>query len=186
MEYRGNVRVSQIILSVVKIAGVLAVAAVAPNAVQLLRHLPNSKSRTCYCPAYINETIKRMTTRGLIKLEHEKGQTYVKLTDKGQLELSRFQAKERMLSKKKWDGKWRVLIFDIKEYRRSTRDVLRKELIGFGFIRLQNSVWVNPYECSEITVLLKADLQIGKDLLYMTVEKLENDKWLRKSFALIN
>ena len=33
--------------------------------------------------------------------------------------------------------------------------------------------------------MLKSNLFLGKDVLYMTVEKIENDKWLKESFGLI-
>jgi DNA-binding transcriptional regulator PaaX len=184
VNFREDVKIPEIILSAVKIAGILALAAVAPNTVQLLRFLPKTKSRTCYFPAYIDQTVKRLIKRGLIKIERVNGLPVVRLTNKGEDELSRYTLREKVLKQKEWDGKWRILIFDIKEYRRTTRDLLRKELIDLGFVRLQNSVWINPYECGEVSVLLKADLRIGKDLLYMTVEKLENDKWLKKCFAL--
>ena len=83
------------------------------------------------------------------------------------------------------DRKWRVVIFDIKEYRRKTRDKLRITLTSLGFIKLQNSVWVFPYECEDVMVMLKASYKIGNDVLYMTVDKIENDKWLKKKFLLI-
>ena len=87
----------------------------------------------------------------------------------------------RPLSK---DKKWRVLAFDIKEYRRDTRDKLRKTLVSIGFERLQNSVWIYPYDCEDLIALAKADLRIGADVLYMIVERLEHDKHLREHFSL--
>ena len=53
-----------------------------------------------------------------------------------------------------------------------------------GFVRLQDSVWIFPYDCEDFIMLLKADLKIGKDALYAIVEKLENDKALREHFHL--
>src|SRR3989344_3897454 len=52
------------------------------------------------------------------------------------------------------------------------------------FLKLQNSVWLYPYDCEDLISLLKADFKIGKDVLYMIVEKLENDWHLRKTFNL--
>ena len=57
-------------------------------------------------------------------------------------------------------------------------------LRSFGFICLQNSVWVYPYECQEIIDLLKQYLELKEEALYMTVESIENDKWLKKEFEL--
>jgi CRISPR-associated endonuclease Cas2 len=76
------------------------------------------------------------------------------------------------------------LIFDIPEKRRAVRDQLRQTLNNIGFIKLQNSVWVYPYECSELISLLKSDFKIGKDVLYLTVTEIENDEFLRKHYQL--
>ena len=61
---------------------------------------------------------------------------------------------------------------------------MRRMLVAMGFLPLQRSVWVYPYDCEDVIVLLKADLRIGKDMLYLIVDELENDKWLRKEFDL--
>jgi hypothetical protein len=49
---------------------------------------------------------------------------------------------------------------------------------------MQDSVWIFPYDCEELVALLKADFKVGKDLLYMVVEKIENDHALRLHFNL--
>ena len=54
-----------------------------------------------------------------------------------------------------------------------------------GLLRLQDSVWVYPYDCEDIVTLLKTDFGIGKHLLYLIVDELENDKNLREDFNLI-
>jgi|SRR3989338_3611736 len=86
--------------------------------------------------------------------------------------------------KQKWDGKWRVVIFDVWEKARSKRDSLRYEIKDFGFIQLQRSVWIYPYECADFIYLLKADFSFGKNIRYMIVDKLDHDKSLRKHFKL--
>ena len=53
-----------------------------------------------------------------------------------------------------------------------------------GFVRLQDSVWVFPYDCEDFVSLVKAELKIGSAILYMVVEHIENDKHLRAHFGL--
>lgn len=84
----------------------------------------------------------------------------------------------------RWDGKWRIVIYNPKERKRGLRAKLRDTLTSFGFIRLQHSVWIYPYDCEDLITLIKADFKIGKDILYLIVEKVENDKWLEQSFGL--
>ncbi len=135
--------------------------------------------------SYLKRRFQEMIDRGLIFISKENGKNYVRLTKKGETKLEHYGLGELTVEKPKhWDGKWRLVIFDIREKRRSTRDLLRQQLQGLGLVRLQNSVWVCPYDFSEITVLFKADAMVGKDILYLTVEELENDGWLRKHFGL--
>lgn len=177
--------VAKIILGVIASASILTVAAVAPNALQAIDMFSDRKKRGYHMGAYVNRSITRLKDRGLIKFEKRDGKAFVRLTGKGQQELLKYQLREATIEKpKRWDKKWRVLVFDIKENRRSLRDGLRKELVNLGFIKLQNSVWVHPYECEEVIIMLKSYFCLGKDVLYMTVERLENDKWLKEKFVL--
>ena len=86
--------------------------------------------------------------------------------------------------KRKWDRCWRVVIFDVPERRKGVRDRLRHFMEGCGFVRLQDSVWIYPYDCEDLIALAKADFRIGADVLYMIVERLERDKYLREHFGL--
>ena len=51
--------------------------------------------------------------------------------------------------RKRKDGKWVMLIFDIPENRRHLRALLRSILHNLGFKILQKSVWISPYDISE-------------------------------------
>jgi DNA-binding transcriptional regulator PaaX len=77
-----------------------------------------------------------------------------------------------------------VLIFDIKESKKSLRDKVRNTLVSIGFVKLQNSVWVFPYDCEDLITLLKADFSIGREVLYMIVDRIENEETLLKYFGI--
>src|SRR3989344_3511846 len=46
----------------------------------------------------------------------------------------------------KWDGFWRLSLFDVPESKRRQRDMLRRYLISLGFGRLQHSTYISPYD----------------------------------------
>ncbi len=50
-----------------------------------------------------------------------------------------------------WDGRWRMVLFDLPEAEASARVRLRRFLQGSGFGFLQNSVWISPDPLSPIT-----------------------------------
>mgnify|MGYP001578543169 CR=1 FL=1 len=183
MNLERKTKVKQAILATIGIAGVLTLAAVAPNAVQLLQYLPGvNKSKKNY---YINSAVNRLESKGLIEFTTRNGRTFARLTPNGKQKLKLYQLNEIKIKKpKRWDERWRVVIFDIKEMRRKARNQLRMQLTQFNFQRLQQSVWVSPYECEELIFMIKTAFGLGKEVVYMTVEKIENDKWLRELFSL--
>lgn len=163
-------------------AGILTVAILAPNALQILK--PFLKHKKSYnLKYYLNQKTKKLIKDGFLKIETENGKQFLSLTKRGERKLLYYKMTEKKKNIK-WDGKWRVVIFDVWENIRSKRNLLRMEIKNFGFIQLQRSVWIYPYGCSEFIELLKTDLSFGKNIRYMVVEKLDHDENLRKHFGL--
>jgi len=184
MAEKANIKIqyTPIILSTIGAVGILAVGLVAPNAVQMFG--PILKKKKNYDPAYyIRKKIKNLEEKGLVKIFTENGRAVVRLTNKGEKQLDWHRTKEREI-KEKWDGHYRLVAFDVPEHRRGIRNKLRKELLDFGFVQLQRSIWLYPYDCQEFVDLLKADLHIGKDVLIIKANNIENDWWIRRAFQL--
>ena len=182
-----NIDYRRLILTAIGVAGFVSMAVLAPNALQSLALFQSESRRTKRDQRYyLSKVIERLKKQGLVKLaENHQGVLYVQLTPKGKAILQRYELSELQIPKpKRWDGKFRVVIFDIKEWKRGTRDELRSWLLTLGFIRLQNSVWVHPYDCEEILILLKSHFKIGREVLYLLVDKIEGDQWLRREFNL--
>lgn len=179
--------IQKIILGTVFAAGMLGVALIAPNVLSVIKKFEGSSKRKKDLKYSINASFTRLQEKGFIEIVEINGKKVARITKRGEGKLD-FLDKHNFKLKipKKWDGRWRVVIFDIKESRSKTRFLLRKTLSEIGFIKLQNSVWVYPYDCEDLISLLKADFKIGKDVLYMIVEKLENDWHLLKFFNLPN
>ncbi|MEP7162811.1 MAG: hypothetical protein ABI747_03545 [Candidatus Moraniibacteriota bacterium] len=176
--------VGGIVLGVVGTVGMLSIAVIAPKALGTLRLFQQKKSYRYQSPKYIREILERLAKRGLVEIFERDGDAVARLTEKGQRELLRLQLQQEKAIVRKWDGSWRLVIFDIPERWRKSRDRLRIEMLSFGFVRLQDSVWVYPHECEQVVVLLKAEYKIGKELLYIVAKDIENDRELRQHFGL--
>lgn len=107
------------------------------------------------------------------------------LTPKGRIILIKLILWKK-LQNKKWDGKWRVIIFDIPELNKRDRDFLRRELRWIGFAELQKSVWVFPYDMEkEILALLKLwKMEFQGDIRFLIAEKITGEEELKKRFGL--
>lgn len=88
----------------------------------------------------------------------------------------------RLKKPKRWDGKWRVIIFDIPEDSRVFRNILRQHLREMEFYQLQKSVFVSPFPY-EKPLLELVDLY-GADpyVRIMTVSWLDNGEKLKQHF----
>ena len=173
--------IKKVVLRTVAVAGVLSIAVLAPNVLGALSKLgvvPQKRQKET-----VVNTKTRLVQQGLLTRENG----LLRLTPKGERVLRRLELKDYALQKpRRLDGKWRMLIFDIPERRKKSREQVRKTLATIGFVRLQDSVWLYPYDCEDLVTLLKADFHIGKDLLYLIVDSLEGDMHFKHHFGLIH
>ena len=171
------------VLYAVGITGVLLVAMAAPNTLQLLGGLIRNNKRFS---EQARAALSRLARKGYIKFEESQGKKYARITSAGRrvLEFERQKMLIRSPKGKHWDGRFRIVMFDIAERRKAIRIQFREIMHKAGFLRLQDSVWVYPYNCDDFIQLLKADLHLGKEVLYVIVEKMDNDAWVRRHFKL--
>lgn len=114
------------------------------------------RNRKSYSNKKAYDTFYRLREEGCINFSHQGAQLYVSLTEKGRRRAGIYQINDLRLNKsRRWDGLWRIVIFDIKEKQRIKREALRGFLKRLEFYPLQRSVWVSPYECRDETQLLK-------------------------------
>jgi len=161
----------------------LALIVTAPNALQLLKYVDPNMAKKRHPGRRMSQAVSRLISRGLIVREENNS---LALTEKGRRYASRMDQKGRLqfARERKWDGRWRIVIFDIWERRRDARDRLRTRLQTIGFVKVQNSVWAYPYDCEELIAFAKTELKLGKGLLYLIAEGIEGDRELRKRFGL--
>jgi len=183
---RQRANIQQIVALTLYGVTALSVAAVAPGVLKLLKGIDpdiNKKRKPQY---RIQQAIARLEERKLIAREKTKTGWTLRLTKYGQQYAERIHNAEQIVIQKpyRWDGRWRIVIFDVWERRRGVRDQLRRVLTKAGFRRVQNSVWVHPYDCEELITFLKTDLRLGKGILYIIAEGIENDRQLRQLFGL--
>ncbi len=175
--------IQRALLAATAVTGLLAWAMLAPNTLQLLRYLPGERNKFGH---RIRTAAGRLVAKGHATWTEKGGKKYLRITDLGRRELAFEQAKVALATRKKkrWDGRWRMVVFDIPERRREVRSRLRGVMQEIGFVRMQDSVWVYPYDCEDFIALLKAELKIGKDVLYAIADTIEYDNPLRTHFAL--
>ena len=127
-------------------------------------------------------TVYKLHKRGWIKIVDKNAQKFIRLTKAGQLEV--LLAKARLPTPEKWDGKWRMVVFDIPEEAKGKRNLLRGLLKKNNFYQLQASVYINPYPLHREAVQYLQQSGLISYIRIIKVEEMDNDKDLRKRFKL--
>lgn len=173
--------------------GLLSAGALAEEAIAGLNEFsPRSVIRGLYTSADLNDLDKdkkiirnallKLVVRKLVQIEKREKEQTIKLTELG---LERLFSKFPRLKFQnwKWDGQWRVIIYDIEEETRRLRRRLREFLKRHGFHLVQRSVWFSPYPVEEeLEVFLKKENLWKKIMVFKTTLKDEDDKRLIQDF----
>ncbi len=135
-------------------------------------------------PRYIRSEFSRLQKRGLIS---KKGSIFY-LTKTGEKEAFFARLNAELFAyrpqKQKWDGMWRMILFDIPEKKRRYRDHLRHLLRALDFVELQKSIWASPYKIPKFLEEILWEERIKHHTRFITVKEIDYDKDLKKKFEL--
>jgi hypothetical protein len=134
-----------------------------------------------YNPFYVKRTLIRLYKQKFIA---KTGKAY-RLTARGKRWILKYTLKELTIPKPRaWDGKWRMIIYDVARYKASLRNIFRRTLKKLGFYSMQESVWLYPYPCEKEIGFLRRFCGMGEDVIYVIAHKIENDAVYKFHFGL--
>ena len=173
------------ILRVIQTAGLITVALVAPNAIQLFGRAERKRKRPI-SRWEINRALGGLKRRGYIQYQHTRqGEQIVRLTATGIQQVAKLHLADIQIPvPKHWDGKWRLVLFDIPHAERNARTAVRRKLQELGFYQVQKSVYVHPFECYSSIKSVQDFYHVQPYLYYAVVDRLEGDKRYRYHFNL--
>lgn len=125
----------------------------------------------------IQDGIRDLNKQKLVKKKKNyDGSVVVSLTDKGKLRVLNARFKNFYNRKEKWDGKWRMVAFDIPDEYKKGRNALRYRLRLGGFYELQESLFLYPYDCQkEIDDFIKL-FKLERHVRFALLEFIDNEK----------
>lgn len=124
----------------------------------------------------LSKQISRLKHLKLIEKYQNGKDTIIKLTPIGKEKAFQYLFKDINPNiPKQWDKKWRMVIFDIPEEKKSIRDAIRQKLKQIGLFQLQRSVFVYPFDCKELIISLKYGYCVGKNLQYIIADSIEGE-----------
>ncbi len=176
--------VTKDILRWLMVAGVIAVAATSPYFIQNILQAQEKLKK--YQKRKIYDAFMYFKKHGLISIERRNKQIYIALTNEGKKKAGMFQIDNLQIQKpSRWDHKWRVLIFDVQEMKKSHREALRGKLKQLGFFLLQKSVWVHPFDCRSEIKLLRDFFNLSlQEMCLITADHIEHDQKVKEFFKI--
>ncbi|MBI4691952.1 MAG: CRISPR-associated endonuclease Cas2 [Candidatus Terrybacteria bacterium] len=134
----------------------------------------------------LRRAIKKLYESKLVKeKENSDGTVTLFLTDKGKQKALTYNLDEMKIKKpEQWDGKWRIVLFDIPKNGKKIREALRNHLNNLGFYQFQKSVFAHPYDCQDEIEYIIEVYDIRKFVRFMVAESIDNELHLKHHFEL--
>ncbi|OHA65060.1 MAG: hypothetical protein A3D64_00255 [Candidatus Wildermuthbacteria bacterium RIFCSPHIGHO2_02_FULL_49_9] len=134
----------------------------------------------------LENTIRQLYKSKIVEAhENKDGTSTFVLSEKGKVRALTYRFEEMQIQTGEWDGKWRLVVFDVPEKIKPAREALRRKLRELGFYELQKSVFVFPYECKDEIDFIVEFFDMRPYVRYGVLETIDNDIHLRKVFSLV-
>jgi len=169
------------ILGLLAAGAVVAAVAVAPGTLLALAPFLTKETRADRKRVY--DVLRHAQRQQWVKVLEEEGRLSLTITKKGRRRWNQLRF-DRPLGGNSWDGKWRLVIFDIHNKRKDARDALRTLLKRIGFYQLQKSVWVTPWPCHDHLAAIREMYLIPRYVQVVEAAKLECEDDLLAKFNL--
>lgn len=132
------------------------------------------------------QDLKRLQNRKLIDyIQLPDGRVKITLTKLGKNKVLIYDLDRMKLEKQIWDGKWRLITFDIPDYQKKAREALREKMRELGFYPLQKSVFITPYQCENEIDFICSVFEIDRNhVLLLEISKFEGSEKLKHHFHL--
>jgi DNA-binding transcriptional regulator PaaX len=134
----------------------------------------------------IKDSLKELNRLKYIKRKQNyDGSILISLSEKGRLRILNMRFRRLNTKKEKWDGKWRMVAFDIPEECKKGRNALRYRLRMAGFHKIQESLFLYPYDCEkEIRDFIEL-FKLQKYVRFGLLDSIDNQDGLKGMFKLI-
>lgn len=169
--------VSEMILSVIAVAGIVSLAVVAPNIFSALGNFSGQgkKYSKVQKDRQIAKSFYYLKRTGLIRIKPTASEILLSVTKLGRKRAEKINIDYIQIKKnKRWDGKWWQVAADIptKSYR-ACADALRSKLKQLNFYPLQRTLWFYPFDPRIEIEFLANHFRIGNFVTVMEINRLD-------------
>lgn len=130
--------------------------------------------------------LERLRRAKLIELSIEDQRSVLKITSSGEGRLKKYELQHLVIAQdRKWDGRWRIVLFDIPEYQKIIRDRFSRKLKALGFMMLKGGVFLHYLPCKDEIASIAEQLTIEKRVAFIEAISLGGiESEVKKHFSL--
>ena len=122
----------------------------------------------------LRRVVSYMKSNQLLRGDYEHG---LQVTDKGRQRLEDSDFETLVVKpRQKWDGIWRLVIYDIPEEHKQGRNALASKLNELGFYQLQRSTWLHLFPCRQVIESITTRYKIDRYVSYIKTMHIDNQK----------
>lgn len=133
-----------------------------------------------------NDSIYYLKKKKLLIIDENKdGGVKVELSENGKKKVLIYNLdKLKIRPMRKWDGRWRFVMFDIPNKFKRRSDILREKLKELGLYQFQKSVWIYPYPLENEIEFIAQLFEVRPFIKLGEIINLEDEYKLRKRYKL--
>jgi hypothetical protein len=131
------------------------------------------------------KSLSYLKRKRLVSIAEKEGQQILTLSEEGKKRVLHFNLDQMAIkSPNRWDGYWRIVIFDIPERKKEGREALRSKLKQLGFYRLQKSCFIHPFDCRSEIDFISEVFEVSPFVNLIVAKEIDGAAQLRKVFGL--
>lgn len=121
--------------------------------------------------------IQRLKDKGCLERIEKNGRILYRITEIGRSRIEKY-----LFDQETWDGKWRIVMFDIPEEQKKLRNALRSILKRCRFKQFQRSVWISPFDVLDEVEKYVDENNLHKEVWYFLANSSKNDDSMIEMF----
>ncbi len=181
-KYEKGELAKEILLGIAACGFIVAMAAMPGlgKVVPLFKNLKGAKDRH-----RINQAFQKLQKRKLVNIYTKNSTEVVEITEAGKKKVLEYNLdKMKLKVPKKWDGWWRIVMFDIPQPKKKARDAVSWKIKELGLYPIQKSVFVSPYLCKNEIDFIGEFFGVRDHIIYIKAKEIEGVRKLKEYFNL--
>jgi len=175
-----NRELAKEILKGLALGGFIIACIAMPNLAQVINLFKPNNARDRY---RVKRAMKSLQEKRFVNVYTKNGKEVVEITNEGKKKVLEYDVDDMKLGiPKKWDGWWRIVMFDIPQSKKKGRDAVSRKIKELGMYPIQKSVFVSPYICKNEIDFIGEFFDVRKHIIYIKAKEIEGAYKLKEYF----